>query len=56
MKIRVTILTENDKKILPDVKREDIIMATKSLWDCFLNLSATDGETATVENVEIVDE
>lgn len=57
MKIRVTLMTEND--IEPSGTKEETEKIAKKGWDAicgFLNLSAKPNETITLEKVELVEE
>lgn len=55
MKIRVTIMTENDKH-LPDIPDEQLKAITQGAWQLMLKLvNANPEETAIVEKVEIVE-
>lgn len=56
MKIRVTLMTENDKH-LPGYSKEEIEDATKKLWDAFLStMLVADDDKAYVESCELVEE
>lgn len=58
MKIRLTILTENDKPI-PDVDIKTLEQKVKDVWQAIINgflLFDSEKESATVESVEIVRE
>lgn len=57
MKIRVTLLTENDKHIPDDViSDEELLKKVKEGWDLIMTLINIKGnETNIVENVEIVE-
>ena len=58
MKIRITILTENDNP-LPDVDIEVFEQLTKCMWQAIINrflVPNPEAESATVEKVEVVRE
>lgn len=58
MKVRLTILTENDAKV-PDGITEDDIKKVKNVWQAIFNslcLFSEKEEKATVEKVEIINE
>lgn len=58
MKVRLTILTENDAKV-PDGITEDDIKKVKDVWQAIFNglcLFSEKEEKATVEKVEIINE
>ena len=57
MKIRVTLMTENDKhNVLSKEQKEKVEIAAKAMWQILLKHLEDDGETITVENVEVVEE
>lgn len=57
MKVRVTLMTENDKHIPPEViSDDDLLKKVKEGWDfvmSYINLQSN--ETNIVENVEIIE-
>lgn len=55
MKIRLTIMTENDKPIDDKYSTEEVEEKTKKAWDFVLNLLAQNGEKVIVEKCELVD-
>ena len=56
MKLRVTLMTENDKHVGDEVTDERILGAAEMGWNTLLKmLSGPDGEEAYVENVELVE-
>ena len=58
MKIRVTIMTENDKHIDDQYSKELIERKTKDGWDFVLKalaISSDKNETASVESCELVE-
>ena len=57
MKVRITILTENDKPLPPDGKRpteEQIVKAWQIIFDMMTIMGKSD-ERATVESAEYVE-
>lgn len=59
MKIRVVLMTENDKPLLEGCSKEDFEFATKILWEYFINqtiVSSSNGDKGYVESVELVEE
>ncbi len=55
MKVRVTILTENDKPRKPGHTEETVAQAWQFILDLF-NAAAETNEKATVEKVEFVED
>lgn len=55
MKIRVTLMTENDKPLREGVSKDLIEAEAKMAWQLFLNLMRGD-DTAYVESCELVEE
>lgn len=58
MKIRITIMTENDKHIDEKYSKELIEQKTKDGWDFVLKaiaISSDKNETASVESCELVE-
>ena len=57
MKIRVTLMTENDKHIPVDkINDEELLKKTKQGWDLLLAMiNAQGNESSVVENIEIVE-
>ena len=58
MKIRITIMTENDKHIGEKYSKELIEQKTKDGWDFILKalaISSNENETASVESCELVE-
>ena len=58
MKIRITIMTENDKHFDEKYSKELIERKTKYAWDLVLKmilLQSKENETASVESVELVE-
>lgn len=57
MKIRVTLMTENDKHIPPEViSDEELLKKIKQGWDLLLAMiNAQGNESSVVENIEIVE-
>ena len=53
MKIRVTLMTENDKHM--DASNDKLQEITKAAWDMLLAMVSADDETGYVESVEIVE-
>ena len=57
MKIRVVLITENDKPIPDGYSKEDMELATKYVWDYVIQQMANSvGDKAYVESVELVEE
>ena len=56
MKVRVTLLTENDKHV--DLSKEELEKEAKRGWDAVANFLTilSGGEKATVEKVEVVEQ
>ena len=56
MKIRVTLMTENDKHPNEEITNEEIVKTAKVGWDTLLKiLSGPDDEEAYVERIELVE-
>lgn len=58
MKIRITIMTENDKHFDEKHSKELIERKTKDAWDLVLKmilLQSKENETASVESAELVE-
>ena len=58
MKIRITIMTENDKHFDEKYSKELIERKTKDAWDLVLKmilLQSKENETASVESAELVE-
>lgn len=58
MKVRVTILTENDRPLSDYHKahKEIVEKTTKDAWQLVIDaLAVRDGETGTVEKVEVIE-
>jgi hypothetical protein len=55
MKIRITIMTENDKHFPDDVSDQRIEAATKVGWMALLNMLKDDGESVSVEKCELIE-
>ena len=58
MKVRITVLTENDKPLPPVGKRptgEQIVKAWQVIFD-FMTLMGKSNERATVESAEFIEE
>ena len=58
MKIRITIMTENDKHFDEKYSKELIERKTKEAWDLVLKmilLQSKENETASVESAELVE-
>ena len=58
MKIRITIMTENDKHFDEKYSKELIEIKTKDAWDLVLKmilLQSKENETASVESAELVE-
>ena len=58
MKIRITIMTENDKHFDEKYSKELIERKTKDVWDLVLKmilLQSKENETASVESAELVE-
>lgn len=55
MKVRLTILTENDKPRKPDLTEETVAKAWQFILDLF-SAASEENEKATVEKVEFVEE
>lgn len=53
MKIRLTVLTENDKHV--NVPKEELERKTKAAWNMFFAMLSESGETATIEKCEVVE-
>lgn len=56
MKVRVTLMTENDKH-MPVSSKEEAERICRQGWDylCKLILSGHEGEKATVESIEVIE-
>ena len=55
MKIRLTIMTENDKHIDSDISKEKMERTVSSAWEYILHQMADDGEKAIVEKCEVIE-
>lgn len=55
MKIRVTLLTENDKQLTPEVTEENVRASWELLFSMIEAVSNDPSEKATVEKVEILE-
>ena len=58
MKIRITIMTENDKHLDEKYSKELIEQKAKDAWDLVLKmilLQSKENETASVESAELVE-
>ena len=56
MKIKVTLMTENDKHL--DMSKEDIEESAKQAWElaCMvLNMNVPEGEKVSVEKCELIE-
>lgn len=53
MKIRLTIMTENDKHV--DVSKEELEQKTKAAWKLFLDAISNGDEQAILEKCEVVE-
>ena len=56
MKVRLTIMTENDKPLADDITEAKIKNAWQAIWDILVATSSDPSEKATVEKAEIVSE
>ena len=55
MKVRVTLITENDKPVPDNVTDEQMEIATKYGWEVLLNMLKDQGEIAYVEKCELIE-
>ena len=55
MKLRVTLITENDKPVPDNVTDEQMEEATKFGWGIVLNMLKDQGEIAYVEECELIE-
>ena len=55
MKIRVTLITENDKHLADDLTNEEAAKITAGGWNFVMAKLASEGEAGYVENVEILE-
>lgn len=56
MKVRITILTENDKPCPDDISEEKVQKAWQTIFDFLMLTSSDPSEKVTVEKAEIVSE
>ena len=59
MKVRITVLTENDKPLPPAEKRpteEQIVNAWQLIFDAMTIIMGKSNEEATVESAEFIEE
>lgn len=54
MKVRVTLVTENDKHI--DAPIEQVESMVKGAWEIFCRVASGKGEAATVESIEVIEQ
>lgn len=54
MKVRVVLMTENDKH-LDEIKKDDIEKMAKLAWDIFCITRSKDGDTCICESIELVE-
>lgn len=56
MKVRLTIMTENDKPCPDDISEEKVKRAWQAIFDFLMLTSSDPSEKVTVEKAEIVSE
>lgn len=56
MKVRLTIMTENDKPLTNDITETKIKNAWQALWDILVATGSDPSEKVIVEKAEIVSE
>lgn len=56
MKVRITLMTENDKHASDDISDADLQAQIELGWNMFINLFCKDkGEKANVEKIEVLE-
>lgn len=56
MKVRITILTENDKPRIDDIPEEKVKMAWQTIFDSIMLFSTDPSEKILVEKAEFVED